>query len=181
MRETEPSRVPPPSPARLEAATTAVLVLDLTAPREPPDAERAKLLANLGAFLERARAAAVPIFFTGIVLQIGAPADPALERRESEPLQYPDGFDKFIGGGLQRWLEDRGTKTLVITGGATNVAVMYTATAALRSYHYQVVIPADGVYSPDAYRYEYALYQLTVLPGGTPPAQFTTLGMIEFS
>lgn len=181
MSERGQSRIPSPRPVRLESATTAVLVLDLTAGSEPPDAAHARYLADLGGFLERARSAGVPIIFTGTVRERGAPADPALKRREAEPLLYPDGYDKFIGGDLQKLLVERGARTLVITGGATNFAVMYTATAAIRNYRYPVVIPIDGVHAAEPYRQEYALYQLSILPGGVTPPRYTMLNMIEFA
>lgn len=181
MNESGQSRIPSPSPVGLESATTAVLVLDLTASAEPPDAGHARYLANLGGFLERARTAGVPIIFTGTVRELGAPAAPALKRREAEPLLYPDGYDKFIGGDLQKLLAEGGAKTLVITGGAANFAVMYTATAAIRNYRYPVVIPIDGVHAAEPYRQEYALYQLSILPGGVTHPTYTTLDMIEFA
>jgi hypothetical protein len=46
---------------------------------------------------------------------MGKVAQP-LQRRENEPVIYPDGFDKFTGGELQRILEQKGIKTLVVTG-----------------------------------------------------------------
>lgn len=111
---------------------------------------------------------------------MGVLPDPRLKRRDTEPILWPDGFDKFIGGDLQGLLEERNAKSLVVTGGATNVAVMYTVTGAARTYHYPVVVPLDGVYSADPYRDEYSLYQLTVLPGGATIPRFSTLAMIEF-
>lgn len=180
MDEAQQSRIPQPNPARLAAATTAVLVLDLTAPSETPSPARQKFLADVGDFLERARGAEVPVIFTGTYSQRGAPADPILKRRELEPLCYPDGFDKFTGGELRRLLEERRAQNLVVTGASTNVCVMYTATTAARNYHYNVYIPLDGVYSEIAYHHEYALHQLSVLPTSATPVRFTTLSTIEF-
>ena len=100
-----------------------------------------------------------------------------LQRREPEPVIYPDGFDKFTGGDLQRILEPRGIKTLIITGSATNVAVLYTATAAARIHRYEVIVPVDGVNARTQYAHDYSLYQLSVLPGGVCKCiRFTTLG-----
>jgi nicotinamidase-related amidase len=174
------SRVPTPAPARLEAATAAVLILDLTASPEGPNPVHETILPHMAEFLERARSARVPIVFTGARTQLGRPIEPALRRRDHEPLIYPDAFDKFKPGELQPLLAKHGVKDLVIAGGAVNMAVMYTATAAARDLHYQVYIPLDGVYSHDAYRYEYALYQLTILPGSTITPRFTRLAEIEF-
>src|SRR5579883_2876058 len=173
------SRVPAAEPARLDPAKTAVLVLDMTLYKTGPNPHHAHILPALAEFLDRARAAKVPLVFTGAVTQLGQPVEPELHHRPEEPLIYPDAFDKFKPGELQPLLPASVTD-VVITGGAVNMAVMYTATAAARDEHLQVYIPLDGVYTPDEYRYEYALYQLTVLPGGVVPPKFTRLADISF-
>ena len=105
-----------------------------------------------------------------------------LKRRESEPVIYPDGFDKFTGGELQRILEPRGIQTLIITGSATNVAVLYTATTAARIHRYEVIVPVDGVNARTQYAHDYALYQLSVLPGGVSKRiRFTARGTTIFN
>jgi nicotinamidase-related amidase len=176
------SRVPAPSPARIEAATAAVLVLDLTLFGGRSNPHHESILPQMAEFLDRARAAKVPIVFTGASTAEGQPVEPALRRREEEPVIYPGSYDKFRPGELRPLLDQHGVKEVVITGGAANMAVMYTATAAARDEHYQAYIPLDGVYTPDEYRYEYSLYQLTVLPGGSLviPPRFTTLRDISF-
>lgn len=180
MDQRQQSRIPEPHPARLEVATTAVLVLDLTTPATAPEPARQQFIADVGGFLEKARGAQVPVIFTGMYSQRDAAPEPLLERRETEPLLYPDGFDKFTGGELQRLLVERRVQNVVVTGASTNICVMYTATTAARIYHYNVYIPLDGVYSEIAYQHEYALHQLSVLPTSATPPRFTTLSMIEF-
>jgi nicotinamidase-related amidase len=173
-----------PGPVQTDRGTTAVLVLDLSARCEDPAAACHALLSGVAGFLEMARAAAVPIVFSVSASQRGTPMENVakrLQRRPDEPVIYPDGFDKFTGGELQRVLEPRGIKTLVITGSATNVAVLYTATAAARIHHYEVIIPVDGVNARTYYAHEYSLYQLSVLPGGVyKRIRFSTLGTIKF-
>src|SRR5581483_10539438 len=134
------SRVPAAAPARLDAAKTAVLVLDMTLYKTGANPHHAHILAGLAEFLDRARAARVPLIFTGAMTQVGQPVEPALKHRPSEPLIYSDAFDKFKPGEL-RPLVPSNVTDLVITGGAANMAVMYTATAAARDEHYQVYIP----------------------------------------
>lgn len=105
-----------------------------------------------------------------------------LRRRESEPVIYPDGFDKFVSGELIRILEKSGRKSVIILGGATNVAVLYTATTAARIHRYEVIVPVDGVAARTRYADEYSLHQLSVLPGGVNKRiRFTTLPMIRFN
>ena len=180
----KPPKKPDSRPFEANSRTTAVLVLDLSARCEDPEVTCFALLAGVAGFLERARVAAVPIIFSVSASQRGTPMEKVarpLQRRESEPVIYPDGFDKFNGGDLQRILEPRGIKTLIITGSATNVAVLYTATVAARIHRYEVVVPVDGVNARTQYAHDYSLYQLSVLPGGVCKyIRFTTLGATSF-
>ena len=139
---------------------------------------------GVGQFLERCRAANVPIIFTTSKSGQGTPEGKvatALKHRSQEPLIFPDAFDKFAGGELERFLADHHVRNLIIVGSSTNNAVMYTASAAARVYHYNVIIPLDGVNTRNPYEHEYAIHQLTVLPrGSATPVQFSTLSAIEF-
>jgi nicotinamidase-related amidase len=175
---------PEPKPLNLESKATAILVLDLNARCDDPKQVCSKITAPLGDFLDRARSAGVPIIYTVSAAAKGKPigelAAP-LKRKESEPIIYPDAFDKFVGGELQTLLKDKGAKTLVITGSSTNFAVLYTATTATRMHRYNVVIPMDGVNASSRYEHEYAIHQFTVLPSEANKLfQFTTLSMISF-
>jgi nicotinamidase-related amidase len=175
-----------PEPMRIEVdrRTTAILVLDLSARCEDPKLTCHALLPGVAGFLEKARAAGILVVFSVSASQRGTPMEKVarpLQRREDEPVIYPDGFDKFTGEGLQRILEPRGIKTVIITGSATNVAVLYTATAAARIHRYEVIVPVDGVNARTQYAHDYSLYQLSVLPGGVYKLiHFSTLGMIGF-
>lgn len=183
MHTIEPVR-PQPEPMQLDRATTAVLVLDLSTRCDDPAAECSRLLDGLARFLDRARAARVPIIFTVSLSAKGTPlgeVSAALRRQPEEPVLYPDGFDKFTGGELQQLLEARGVQNLIITGSSTNFAVMYTATAAARNYRYPVVIPLDAVNARSAYEHEYALHQLSVLPSAATKIRFSATELIEFA
>jgi len=158
---------PDPRPASLNANVTAVAVLDLSARCENPEEVCSKLLEPVGAFLELARASRVPIIYTVSVHlqgtaqgQVAAP----LKRRASEPVIYPDAFDKFAGGELQGFLSQRGVRNVVVVGSLTNVAVLYTCSAAVRVYDYTVVLPLDGVNAHTQYEHEYAIHQFTIQP-----------------
>ncbi len=175
---------PEPKPVTLDAKTAAILVLDLNARCHDPKQICSKLVSPLGEFLEKARAAGVPIIYSVSASAKGKPlgevATP-LKRRESEPVIYPDGFDKFLGGELEAWLKEKGAKTLIVTGASTNSAVLYTATTAARMHRYNVVVPMDGMVAANKYEQEYTFHQFTVLPSdANKQFQFTNLGMITF-
>ena len=162
----EPNR-PHPEPVSIDSRSTATLVLDLNARCQEPEAPCSKLLEPVGQFLERARAAEIPTIFTIVVHEEGTPIGQVaapLTRRESEPVFYPEGYDKFWGGQIQDLLQPRGIQTLVVTGASTNFAVLYTCTTALRMYDYTVVLPVDGVIARSDYEQEYSFHQLSILP-----------------
>jgi nicotinamidase-related amidase len=181
--EEGPNR-PDPKPVMLDSKSTAVLVLDLNARCDDPKQVCSKITAPLGDFLDKARAASVPIIYTVSTAAKGKPIgelSAPLRRKENEVIIYPDGFDKFYSGELQPLLKDRGVKTLIITGSSTNSAVLYTATTAARMHRYAVVIPIDGVNAATRYEHEYAIHQFTVLPSEANKLfQFTKLSMISF-
>lgn len=183
MADEQPNR-PVPEALKLDPRTTAIAVLDLSVRCEDPREVCSKLMQPLGEFLDRARKVAVPILYTISAMALGTPhgdvAKP-LKRRESEPILYPDAFDKFMGGELKKELDKWQCRSLVIVGSATNFAVLYTATTAARIFKYDVVVPLDGVNAKRNYEQEYAIHQMTILPASAHKQfKFTKLAMVEF-
>ena len=86
-----------------------------------------------------------------------------------------------MGGALHDFLTQRGAQTVVFLGSATNIAVLYTATTAMRIHKYNVVLPMDGVIADTQYEHEYALHQLSSLPTAvTNPVRFSALSLVQF-
>ena len=107
--EEGPNR-PEPKPVTLDSKSTAVLVLDLNARCDDPKQVCSKITAPLGDFLDKARAASVPIIYTVSTAAKGKPIgelSAPLRRKENEVIIYPDGFDKFYSGELQPLLKDK--------------------------------------------------------------------------
>ncbi len=90
----------------------------------------------------------------------------AFKQQDNEPVTFPAAFDKFYSGEPQPLLEARGIKTVIIAGAASNQAVLYTATAAVRPFGYDVIISVDGLIARGEYEHEYTLHQFTILPAG---------------
>ena len=183
MTQEGPNR-PEPQPLKLDGKAASIVVLDLSVRCQDLREVCSQLMQPLSEFLERARQASVAILFTisasGKGTPLGEVAAP-LKRRESEPILYPDAFDKFMGGELKTELDKRNCRSLVIVGSATNFAVLYTATTAARIHRYDVVIPLDGVNAKRNYEHEYAIHQMTILPASAHKQfRFTKLRMIEF-
>lgn len=183
VRKEEPNK-PEPMPVNLKRKATAIAVLDLSTRFQDPGMPSSNLQVIVAEFLEQARTYGIPIIFTVSLRDRGTALGEvisSLKRRESEPIIHPDGFDKFTGGELHNYLKQRNIENLIIVGGATNIAVLYTATSAARVYHYKVIIPIDGVSARMKYEQEYAFHQLSTLPlHVATPIQFTMLSMIQF-
>ncbi|MBI4331737.1 MAG: cysteine hydrolase [Chloroflexi bacterium] len=177
-------RLPVPQPLTLDAKRTGVLVLDLTELCANPKEVCSRLVPGMTAFLEKARKAGVFIAYTVMASLKGTPMGreySGFRRQPAEPVFYPDGFNKFIGGDLEPALRSRGIDTVIVTGFRSNIAVLYTATHAARPLKFRVVVPVDGMAAMGDYEQDYTLYQFTVLPGGASDLfTFTTLDGITF-
>jgi nicotinamidase-related amidase len=172
-----------PGPITLDAASTAVIVLDLHIKACEPSHVGHSLLRLVPDFLDRVRDASLHVLFIVPAWDKGKPEDriaEPLRRRGDEPVLYPHAYDKFVNGELQSQLLDWGTKTLIFLGGSANFSMLYTATTAARIHGYSVVVPVDGIYAHSDYEMEYALYQFTVLPRMHDKFQFTNLAGIGF-
>jgi len=185
MTETTGPNRPEPKEISLDPRKTVVVVLDLNARCHDPEEVCYQLMEPLSEFLGRARKISIPVVFTISLHFKGTPLGEVaapLERRNSEPVLHPDAFDKFAGGELQAIMSGAGAENLIVVGSLTNVAVLYTATAAARVHRYNVIIPLDGVNAHSVYEHEYAIHQLGILPAGAGDRmRFTQLNMIEFT
>ena len=183
MTRTEP-KLPQAKPVTIAVEKSALLVLDISQHCADPKVPCHKLGPGMKKFLDRARDVGLPIIHTISLYLKGTPDGEVyslLERRPSEPVIYPDGFDKFTGGELESFLNLYDVDTLIITGYRSNISVLNTATKAMRELNYKVVIPIDGLAALTEYELHLTLIQLSVLPARVcHPITFTTLDMISF-
>ena len=168
----------------IDVSKTALLILDGSQRWGNPELACHKLGPPMKEFLDRAREAGLPIIYSISARQKGKPEGQVyslLERRPSEPVIYPDGFDKFAGGEMQAFLGLYGAETLIITGYRSNICVLHTAVKATRELNYRVIIPIDGMAAKTDYEQEYTLFHFTVLPAQAAELfTFTKLAMISF-
>lgn len=176
--------LPKPQPITVDVKKTALLVLDLSEQCADPQQPCHQLVPGVKQFLARAREAGLFIVFTIPVTLKDTPLGKVFsgfEHKASEPVIFPNGYDKFLGDELEALLGKQEVDTLIITGSRFNICVLYTATRAARNFKHNVIIPVDGVRAKTDYEYEYTLHQLTVLPGGVSERiSFTTLEGISF-
>jgi nicotinamidase-related amidase len=96
---------------------------------------------------------------------------------EGEPM-VKSSADKFFRTDLEKILNDKGIKTVVVVGTAAHGAVIYTASqAAFRGM--QVIVPVDGMSSENTYFEQYTAYHLGNAPGVGQQVTLTKIDMIK--
>ncbi|BDB00181.1 cysteine hydrolase [Clostridium botulinum] len=87
--------------------------------------------------------------------------------------------DKFYKANLEEILQERGIKTVVVTGYAANGAVLHTGTsAAFRGYN--VIIPVDCMSANNLYAEQYTAWHMLNNPGTRNRAVLTKVDLISF-
>ena len=105
-------------------------------------------------------------------------AAPALAPKPGE-ASVTSFADKFLNTDLEKLLHDKGIKTVIVAGTASNGAVLYTGSgAALRGF--DVVVAADAVSSADPYPEQFSLWQLANGPTFGQRVTISRVGMIHF-
>jgi len=173
---------PEVKPAKVEAATTALLLLDFTnqtctQERRPRCAAQVPGLAKL---LADARAKNVFVVYS--VATAGSDRKDilaALAARDGDPVLPPLGPDKFIGSDFEKMLKDKGIQTLIIAGTAAHTSVLHTGgEAALRGF--KVVAPVDGMSSNEAFTEAFTAWHLVNAARIMNAVTLTRVGMISF-
>jgi nicotinamidase-related amidase len=182
-------KVPPPpelKPVTVDAKTDALLLLDFNgheaADSGPCNATtKPRCLAavpKVRAALDAARARGVFVVYS--LTPTAAPADirPELAPREGEPF-VKSGPNKFLNTNLRELLESHGIKRVIVTGTASEGAVLNTAADA--AFHgMSVVIPVDGIASTELYAEQYVAWHMTHAPGVATRTILTKLDDLRF-
>ena len=129
---------------------TPLLVIDMKRfftdrPQCPPLDE---MLPRLRRLIDAARAAAVPLVFTKVVIPKerwtdpwaqqfpafvqevhaqGSPFHPDFAPQPGDVTLIKDRYSAFIGTGLEAWLRERGIRTVIVAGLVTDICVAGTA------------------------------------------------------
>jgi nicotinamidase-related amidase len=190
--------IPQTERVALEAATTALVVVDMQhdfvsdgGSLQVPDAHATvPVIADL---VRRFRVASSPIVFTQDTHRDGDPefaiwpvhalegthgweiVDELHPLPEDTVLRKPR-YDAFYGTPLDHLLRQWGIRTLVVCGTVANICVHYTASSAALRW-YDVVIPRDAVSALDPFDLAASLRQTTSLLAG----RVTTAGGIALS
>ena len=166
-------------PVTIDPKMTALLVLDIVkqicnAERRPRCVDSVPKIQSL---LNQARAKGVAVIYS-----LGGGAGPADIWKEVSPLDgdpiVKASADKFFRTDLEKILNDKGIKTVVVVGTAAQGAVLNTASqAAFRGL--QVIVPVDGMSAENTYFEQYTAHHLANAPGVGQQVTLTRIDMIK--
>jgi nicotinamidase-related amidase len=145
---------PLPPPPALKAVTadpktTALLMLDFMSQNCGKRPTCVASLPTMKKLLAQARAAKATVVYSIIANSSTADVMPDVAPLPGEPWVQA-GPDKFLNTDLAKILKDKGIQTVIVTGTASNGAVLFTAAgAAFRGM--SVIVPVDGMSASDPF------------------------------
>jgi len=177
---TVPAPKPPElNPVTMDPKTTALLVLDCV--KQTCNNERrprcVTSVPNVQALLKLARSKGVAVVYS--ITTAATPADTLndVAPLDGEPIVKAPA-DKFFRTDLEKILNDKGIKTVVVVGTAAQGAVLNTASqAAFRGL--QVIVPVDGMSAENTYFEQYTAHHLANAPGAGQQVTLTKIDMIK--
>ncbi len=180
-----------PAPPELKAVkvdlpTTALLLLDFNGAQDPtkgPCNSKTKprcleSLPKVAKLLSEARAKGVLVVYS--LAGAGTKADIAtvLAPGDGEAI-VKSGPDKFVNTDLDKILAAKGIKNVIVTGTASEGAVLATASDA--AFHgMNIILPVDGMSSTELYAEQYVAWHMTHAPGVAAKTTLTTIDLISF-
>jgi nicotinamidase-related amidase len=175
--------VPAPAPPTLKEVTvdpqtSALLMLDFMSQNCGKRPACIASLPTMKKLLAAARAAKVPVVYSIIANSTTADVMPDVAPLGDEPWVQA-GPDKFINTDLAKILKDKGIQTVIVTGTASNGAVLFTAAgAAFRGMN--VIVPVDGMSAVDPYADLSTAYTFLNAPSLSAKTTLTKADMIKF-
>jgi nicotinamidase-related amidase len=134
--------VPDPVAVTLDPATTALVLLDLTAQTCSQPVCSQGLVPHIQMLLSNARNAGASVVYS--VPPSGSAVLPEVAPQGDDPVVRGVGQDRFFNTNLDDILQSKGINTVILAGWRENGSVLYTSVGAtLRGY--TVVVADDGV------------------------------------
>lgn len=171
--------VPKLSAPTVKASNTALLLLDieqLTCNQE----SRPRCVAAVPAmakFLERARNAHMPVFYSNTGRGSREAILPPVAPRDDEPIVKAS-VNKFFGTKLEDYLKAKEVKTVIVCGTGASGAALHTAISAAER-GYQVLLPVDCVPGSSLYEEQATVWTLINAPGTGQVVTATSLDAIK--
>jgi nicotinamidase-related amidase len=177
-----PSVQAPPAPeltsVTVDPKTTALLMLDFLKQNCGSTPRCVATLPKAQKLLAAARAKNMTIIYSLFPGPVISDTLPEVAPKGTEPV-VTSFFNKFLGTDLDKILQDKGIKTLILMGAASDGAILYTGTEAFFR-HYQTIIAVDAIAGETAYVDQFSVYQFTVAPVMAGKVILTRTDMIKF-
>ena len=170
----------PPSlkPVTIDLKTTALLMLDFMSQNCGKRPACLASLPTMKRLLDDARTAKVPVVYSIIANSTTADIMPDVAPLADEPW-VKAGPDKFLNTDLAKILKDKDIQTVIVTGTASNGAVLFTAAgAAFRGMN--VIVPVDGMSAADPYADVASTFMFMNAPSLSAKTTLTKAEMIKF-
>lgn len=171
----------PPAPelksVTVDPKTTALLILDM----ETSICKSSRCISSIPSIynlLTKARKSGMLVVYS--LIPMGDPQDIARQLAPSpgDPI-VKSNVDKFYKTNLEEILQEKGVKTVIVTGYAANGAVLHTATsAAFRGFN--VIVPVDCMSADNPYAEQYTAWHMLNAPGTRNRAVLTKVNLISF-
>ena len=165
-------------PVTVDAKTTALLMLDFM---NQNCGKRPACVASIPAMkklLTEARAAKASVVYSIVANTTTADVIKDVAPEQGEPYVQA-GPDKFLHTDLEKILKDKGIQTVIVTGTASNGAVLFTgASAAMRGL--KVIVPVDGMSAAEPYADLTTAYTFATAPLVSAKSTLTKIDMIKF-
>ena len=164
-------------PVAVDPKNSALLILDMeTSICKSPRCIAS--ISNINTLLTKSRKNGMLVVYS--LTHTGNPSDIARQITPSpgDPI-VKSNVDKFYKTNLEKILEEKGIKTVVVTGYSANGAVLHTATsAAFRGYN--VIVPVDCMSANNPYAEQYTAWHMLNSPGTRNRATLTKVNLITF-
>lgn len=173
-------------PVAVDTSDTALLLLDFNGAQDPSKGpcntkNKPRCIASLPMvekLMEEARKSGVPVVYSITGGAAKSDIASALAPDADDPI-VQSGANKFINTDLEKILTDKHIKTVIVTGTASEGAVLNTAAyAALKGMN--VILPVDGMSSTDPYAEQYVAWHFANAPGVSAKTTLTTIDDISF-
>lgn len=173
---------PPPQlkPVTVDPKTTALLVLDFTHQicNEKSKPRCVASLPTVKKLLDEARDSHATVVFSTAGTMTAKDIWADVAPKPGEPVVNSHA-NKFQDTDLQKILNNKGIKTVIVTGVNANGAVLYTASEAA-FLGFKVIDPIDGSSAENQYIEQYVVYHFAHAPLVSNMVTLTTANMIKF-
>ncbi len=173
----------PPAPelkaVTVDPKTTALLMLDFLKQNCGSNPRCVATLPKAQKLLAAARAKNMTIIYSVFPGPVIGDTLPEVAPKGTEPV-VTSFFNKFLDPDLDKILKDKGIKTVVLMGAASDGAILYTGTEAFFR-HYQTIIAVDAIAGANAYVDQFTVYQFTIAPVMAGKIILTRTDMIKFA